>query len=95
MPAAAIEIVRDVIETRPTVSLHQAGQAFQLLADGIFASREEIDRQIGADLRKRCGKGEPGSRGKKGSERGRLKLRKAERSSRACSALWNSGPGHG
>jgi hypothetical protein len=52
------------METRLAIPPPEVSDAFQLLADRVFASKE-IERQIGADSRKRFGIGEPGSRGKR------------------------------
>lgn len=38
VPSARVKILRDVVETRATIALHQKLDSLQLLPDGIFAA---------------------------------------------------------
>ena len=47
---ARIEIEGDVAQPGIAVAANQCVESPQLLSDGVFASGEQIDRQIAADL---------------------------------------------
>src|SRR6266446_3943916 len=46
VPSTGIELVRNVVESRFFVSENQGIDSFELLADGIFGSRQHVDRQV-------------------------------------------------
>ncbi len=47
---ARIKIEGDVAQPRIAVAANQCVESPQMLSDGVFASGEQIDRQIAADL---------------------------------------------
>src|SRR5437899_10582073 len=44
--SAGVEIAGDIGETRSAIAFHKQADAFEVVADGIVAAREEINRQV-------------------------------------------------
>src|SRR5262245_11550128 len=84
VPSTAVEVVRDVVNARLSIAGRQDLDAYELLADGIFASRKQVDGQVAPDLAKTDRIRQSGRSREKRRERRGLELRKAQRVMDEC-----------